>query len=70
MNIDDTVSEEIGKYLKLETIKEKSSTIKRSQSLDDLDLLRTAFLTEHSANEGNFDPWSLFDNFNAKIFFH
>ena len=35
----------MGNFLKLETIKENKTNIKRSNSIDDLDTLRTTFLT-------------------------
>jgi hypothetical protein len=49
LSLDDTIKEEIGNFLKLESIKDKEP-LKRSQSLDDLDVLRTSFIRTN----GNF----------------
>jgi hypothetical protein len=50
--LDDTLKEEIGQFVKLETIKEKKNvTLKRTVSMDDLDTLRTTFLSENLEGE-------------------
>lgn len=52
--LDDTIKEEIGNFLKLESIKDKEP-LKRSQSLDDLDVLRTSFIRTNDEDELNDD---------------